>query len=66
MFIFERDGWGRREIEGDTESEADSRIWAVSWEPDARLKLMNHEIMTLAKAGRLNAWATQAPFTAEF
>ena len=39
--------WGRgREREGDTESEAGSRLQAVSTEPDARLELTNHEIMT--------------------
>ena len=32
--------------EGDTESEAGSRLLAVSIEPDARLEPMNHEIMT--------------------
>ena len=34
------------EREGDTESEAGSRLQAVSTEPDAGLKLTNHEIMT--------------------
>ena len=37
---------GRAEREGDTESEADSRLQAVSTEHDAGLKLLNHEIMT--------------------
>ena len=32
--------------EGDTESEAGSRLWAVSTEPDEGLKLVDHEIMT--------------------
>ena len=31
---------------GDTESEAGSRLRAVSTEPDAGLELMNREIMT--------------------
>ena len=44
---------GRVEREGDTESEAGSRIWAVSTEPDAGLKPTNREIMTLAKVGHL-------------
>ena len=38
--------WGGAERGGDTESEADSRLWAVSTEPDVRLKPMNREIMT--------------------
>ena len=37
---------GGAETEGDTESEAGSRLRAVSTEPDARLKLTNCEIMT--------------------
>ena len=67
MFIFEREkererAWELckgREREGDTESEADSRLWAVSIEPDTGLKPPNHEIMTWAKVGRLTDWATQ-------
>ena len=40
-------GWGRgREREGDTESEAGSRLWAVSMEPHMGVELMNHKIMT--------------------
>ena len=35
-----------REREGDTESEAGSRLRAVSTEPDAGLGLMDLEIMT--------------------
>ena len=34
------------QTEGDTESEAGSRLRAVSPEPDAGLKLTNREIMT--------------------
>ena len=49
------------EREGDTESEAGSKLWAISTEPDAGLQLTDCEIMTLAKVGRLNDWATQAP-----
>ena len=37
--------WGRGR-EGDTESEAGSRLRAVSTEPDEGLKLRSHEIMT--------------------
>ena len=35
---------GRAEREGDTESDAGSRLCAVSTEPDAGLELRNHEI----------------------
>ena len=37
---------GGAEREGDTESEADSRLRAVSTEPDEGLELGNCEIMT--------------------
>ena len=66
MFIFERDrhsvskGWGR-EREGDTESEAVARLWAVSTEPDVGLRPTNREIMTWAKVGRLIDRVTHAP-----
>ena len=53
-----RVGEGR---EGDTESEAGSRLQADGTEPDAGLELMNYEIMTWAEVGRLTNWATQAP-----
>ena len=53
------------EREGDTESEAGSRIRDVSTELDTELKLMNHEIMTWAKVGLLTNWATQAPLKHE-
>ena len=36
----------QRERQGDTESEAGSRLRAVSTEPDMGLKLTNHELMT--------------------
>ena len=42
---------GGSEREGDTESEAGSRLRAVSTEPDAGLKPTNREIMTRAEAG---------------
>ena len=37
---------GGTEREGDTESEAGSRLWAVSTEPNAGLKFTNCEIVT--------------------
>ena len=37
---------GGAEREGDTESEAGSRLQAVGAEPDVRLELTNREIMT--------------------
>lgn len=37
---------GGAEREGDIESEAGSRLQAVSTEPDAGIELMNYEIMT--------------------
>ena len=49
-----------RERDGDTGPEVGSRLCAVSTEPDARLKLMNREIVTLAEFGCLTNWATQA------
>ena len=41
------------EREGDPESEAGSRLWAVSTEPDVGLELTNCEIMTRAEVGCL-------------
>ena len=41
-----RAGMGKREREGDKESEAGSRLHAVSTEPDAGLELTDPEIMT--------------------
>ena len=37
---------GEAEREGDTESEAGSRLWAISLEPDTGLELMDREIVT--------------------
>ena len=37
---------GGAEREGDTESEAGSRLQAVSTEPEVGLELTDHEIMT--------------------
>ena len=44
---------GRAEREGDTESEAGSRLRAVSTESDVGLEPMNCEIMTRAEMGHL-------------
>ena len=44
---------------GDTESEAGSRLRAVSTEPDAGLELTNHKIMTWAEVGHSTDGATQ-------
>ena len=52
---------GGAERKGDTESEAGSRLWAVSTEPNAGLELTNLEIMTWAEVGCLTNWATQTP-----
>ena len=49
------------EKEGDTESEAGSRLWAVSTEPNMGLELTDSKIMTWAEVGRLTDWATQVP-----
>ena len=48
MFIFERKSVSEEGAErgGDTESEADSKLRAVSTEPTVGLELMNCEIMT--------------------
>ena len=50
---------GGTERKGDTGSEAGSRLWAVSREPDGGLELSNSEIMTWTEAGCLTNWATQ-------
>ena len=70
MFIFERErererAWmgGGAEREGDTESEAVSRLWAVITEPDAELEPTNRKIMTWAEVGCLTDWATHVPQT---
>ena len=50
LFIFERErervSRGGAERGGDTETEAGSRLSAVSTEPDTGLELTNQEIMT--------------------
>ena len=47
MFIFERQSMsgGGAQREGDTDSEAGSRLLAVNTEPDAGLEPTNREIM---------------------
>ena len=52
---------GGAESEGDTESEAGFKLWAVSPEPDSGLKPTNRETMTWAEVRRFTDWATQAP-----
>ena len=65
LFIFERESkceWAGEGVEeGDTESKAGSRLWAVSIEPDVEPELTNREIMTWAEVRRSTDWATQAP-----
>ena len=51
---------GGTDSEWATESEAGSRIWAVSTEPNAGLEPTYCEIMTRAEVGRSTDWATQA------
>ena len=50
--------WGRGR-ERETESEAGSRLWAISTEPHTGLEPTKHEIMTWAKVIGLTDWATQ-------
>ena len=52
---------GGAEREGDTESEAGSRLPAISAEPDVGLEPTNHEIMTLGEVECFPDWATQTP-----
>ena len=58
MFIYfwERERWSMRgggaERGGDTESEAGSRLWAISTEPNVGLQFMNYEVMIWAEIGR--------------
>ena len=68
MFIYfwDRESMNRggAEREGDTESEAGSRLWAISPEPDSGLELVNREIVTWAEVGRSTDRAPQAPLAA--
>ena len=68
MFIFERQSTsgGGAESQGDTESQAGSRLWAVSTESDAGLEPTDREIVTWAEVGRLTDGATQAPLKLYF
>ena len=52
---------GVAEKEGNTESRAGSRLWAVSTQPNMGLELTSCEIMTWAEVGHLTNWATQVP-----
>ena len=52
---------GEEQREGDTESEAGSRLRAISTKPKMGLESINPEMMTWAKVGRLTNRATQAP-----
>ena len=52
---------GAEEREGDTESKAGSRLWAVSRKPKVRFEPTNPEIMTWAKVRRSTNRATQVP-----
>ena len=55
-------GRGRgQKREGGTESEAGSRLWVVSTEPNPGLEPTTREIMTCAEVGRLTNRATQVP-----
>ena len=65
IYFWERRRWNASglgaETEGDTESQAGSRLQAVSTEPNVGLEPMSCEIMTWAQDGRSTNWATQAP-----
>ena len=52
---------GEEQRERGTESKAGSRLWDVSTEYDAGLKLKNHESMTWTEVERLTDWATKVP-----
>ena len=61
MFIFGRQSGGGAETDGDTESEAASKLWAVNTEPDMGLEPTKRGIITWAEVGRSTNWATHAP-----
>ena len=67
MFIYfweterQSESRGGAEREGDPESEAGSRLRAVSTEPDAGLEPTNCGIMPWGEVGRLTNWVTQVP-----
>ena len=62
LFLRQRESTsrGRAERRGDTESEAGSRLWAVSTEPDAGLEVMECEIKTWSEVRCSKDWASQA------
>ena len=68
LFIFKRQrvSVGGAEKEGDTESEAGSRLWAVSPEPGPGLELTSCEIMTWAKVGCLTDEPSRGPKPCNF
>ena len=61
-----KQGGGERDTHIHTESEAGSRLSAVSTEPDAGLKPTNREIMAWAKVRRSPDKATQFPHLGHF
>ena len=64
MFIFARGRdrvWAVEGQKEETESEAVSRLPAVSTEPDAGVEHKNHEVTTQAEVPHWNNWVTQAP-----
>ena len=65
MFIYfrRRQSASREEAEReeDTESETDSRFWAVSTEPDPGPELEDREIMTWVQVGCLTAKPPEPP-----
>ena len=74
FFIFERQSTsvcvgGNRERQTDrqtdTKSEAGSRRWALSTEPDMGLRPTGCRLMTWAEVSCLTNWATQAPLIFE-
>ena len=61
MFIYFWEREGGTERQGDTESEAGSKVWALRTEPDVGLELTNREIKIWAEVRCLTNWDTQAP-----
>ena len=66
VYFWKRECEWERGREGDTESEAGSRLQAVSTEPDTGFEPINCEIMTWAEVGHLANWASQAPLVCIF
>ena len=60
-FLREWQSMSRGGTEKNTESEAGSRLGAVSTEPEAGLEPVNREIVTWAEVGRSTNWATKVP-----